>query len=158
MRFTLWGKNVCRDALVMSTGITSYLLNQARDAALQGNSSSVSVHEVGLHACIRNQSKAHVYLSARQLLENYASTHAEMSPMDYKAFLPSGRNVFLLFTSTQRICWSGMGVSWATGHLSWGVHLGTTMSSPTLLRPREAAKRPAPHNTTTKTCPPASRA
>ena len=80
----------------MLTGITSYVLSQARDAALQGHSSALSVHEVGMHACIRNQSKPHVYLSARQWLDNYASTHAEMSPMDYKAFLPSGRKSFLL--------------------------------------------------------------
>ena len=74
--------------------MTSYMLGQARDATLQGNKSALSVQEVGIHACIRNHAEAHVYLSARQLLENYASTHAEMSPMDYKAFLPSGRKVF----------------------------------------------------------------
>ena len=50
-----------------------------------------------MHACIRNQSMAHMYLSARQRLENYASTHAELSPMDYKAFLPSGRQVFYYY-------------------------------------------------------------
>ena len=93
------GPNVCRDALVMLTGITSYLLSQARDAALQGHSSALSVHEVGMHACIRNQYKAHVYHSARQWLDNYASTHADMSPMDYKAFLLSGRYVFYYYQS-----------------------------------------------------------
>ena len=92
----IFGPTCFRDALVMLTGITSYLLSQARDAALQGHSSALSVHEVGLHACIRNQSKPQLYLSARQWLDNYASTHAEMSPMDYKALLLSGRNLFLL--------------------------------------------------------------
>ena len=77
----------------MLTGITSYLLGQARDAALQGHSSALSVHEVGMRACVRQQSNAHVYLSAHQWLEMYASPHAEMSPMDYKAFLLSGRKV-----------------------------------------------------------------
>ena len=84
---------------------------QARDAALQGNNSALSVQEVGIHACIRNHAKAHVYLSARQWLDNYASKHAEMSPMDYTAFLPSGRKVFFIITSTERTCWSAMGVS-----------------------------------------------
>ena len=78
----------------MLTGIAPYLLSQARDAALKGHRSALSVHEMGMHAFVRNQSKAHVYLSARQWLDNCASTHAEMSPMDYKAVLPSGRNVF----------------------------------------------------------------
>ena len=97
MQYTFLGKPVCRDALILLTGMTSYLLGQARDAALQGNNSALSVQEVGIHACIRNHAKAHVYLSARQWLENYASTHAEMSPMDYKAFLPSGRKVFYYY-------------------------------------------------------------
>jgi hypothetical protein len=93
----LFGKPVCRDALILLTGMTSYLLGQARDAALQGNNSALSVQEVGIHACIRNHAKAHVYLSARQWLDNYASTHAEMSPMNYKAFLLSGCKVFYYY-------------------------------------------------------------
>jgi hypothetical protein len=96
MQFTFLGNPVCRDALILLTGMTSYLLGQARDAALQGNNSALSVQEVGIHACIRNHAKAHVYLSARQWLGNYASMHAEMSPMDYKAFLPSGRKAISL--------------------------------------------------------------
>ena len=97
MQFTFLGQPVCRDALFLLTRITPYLLSQARDATLKGQRSVLSVHEVGMHACIRNHSKAPVYLSARQWLGNYASTHAEMSPMDYKAFLPSGRNVFYYY-------------------------------------------------------------
>ena len=101
---------------------------------------------------------AHVHLSARQWLDNYASTHAEMSPMDYKAFLPSGRKVFLLLPVPKRSCWSGMGVSWAIGHLSWGLHLGPATSSQSLLHPREAAIAPLPTAATNNMRPPARRA
>jgi hypothetical protein len=97
MQCTFWGQAVCRDALFLLTRVTPYLLSQARDATLKGQRSVLSVHEMGARACIRNKPKAHVYLFARQWLENYVSTHAEMSPVDYKAVLPSGRNVFYYY-------------------------------------------------------------
>ena len=76
--------------------------------------------------------------------------------MDYKAFLQSGRKVFYYNQyRTEQTCWSGMGVSWATGHLSWGVHPGRATSSPALLHPREVASVAA---ATYKTHPPARRA
>ena len=53
MQFTFLGKVVCRDALIRLTGMTSYLLGQARDAALQVKNSALSVQEVGIQACIR---------------------------------------------------------------------------------------------------------
>ena len=141
-------------ALILLTGMTSYLLGQARDAALQGNNSALSVQEVGIHACIRNHAKAHVYLSARQWLDNYASTHAEMSPMDYKAFLPSGRKVFYYYQYRKDMlerhgCLLGHGPS----------ELGSTPRPNNIepIHPREAASVPLPAIATTKTRPPARR-
>ena len=44
-----------------------------------------------------------------------------------------------IITNTEQTCWSGTGVSWATGHLRWEVHPGRATSSPALLHPREVA-------------------
>ena len=78
-------------------------------------------------------------------VDNYASIHAEMSPMDYKAFLPPGRNVFYYYQYRKDMlerhgCILGHGPS----------ELGNTPrpnnvepSTPTRKRGRD---RPAPHN------------
>ena len=66
----IFGQPVCRDALFLLTRIYPYLLSQARDATLKGQRSVLSVHEVGMHARIRNHSKAPVYISARQWLDD----------------------------------------------------------------------------------------
>ena len=57
MQFTFLGQHVCRDALYLLTGITPYLLNQARDAALKGHRSVLSVREMGMHACMHQKPK-----------------------------------------------------------------------------------------------------
>ena len=97
MQYKFLGKPVCKIAFLQLTGMNNWMLQQARDGALQGRRSVLSTCEMGLHAAIKNQSKAHLYLSARQWLEHYAATHAELSPMDDKAYLPSGRKTFYYF-------------------------------------------------------------
>ena len=97
MQYKFLGQPVCTVALVQLMGISMWMLTQGREGALKGHRSVLYAHEIGLHACIMNQSKAHVYSSARQWLEQYAATHAEQNPMDDKAYIHSGRRSFYYF-------------------------------------------------------------
>ena len=99
MEFMFLGCRVCQVAFLVLTGISKWMLAQCREGALQGKRSLQSHHETGLHASLRAPAggKLQTYLSARQWLEHYASTHAEMSPMDEKAYLPAGRKMFYYY-------------------------------------------------------------
>ena len=97
-----------------------------------------------MHAS-ENHAKAHVYLSARQWLENYASTHAEMSPMDYKAFLPSGRKLFYYYQYRKDMlerhgCLLGQ---WPSEQGSTPRPSNVEPSTPT---PKRGRAGPTPHN------------
>ena len=95
MQYTFLGQNVCRDAFLLLTGLGASTLQAARDQALAGKVSWSSPAERGLHGGrIENTNKAHSYLNARSWLEWYAATHAELSPMDGRAYLPAGRKCF----------------------------------------------------------------
>ena len=99
MEYMFLGTLVCREAFMALTGISAYMLQQCRGGAIRGQRSVLSAHEMGLHASIKNQAggRSPTYLSARQWLEHYASTHAEMSPMDERAYLPSGRKIYYYY-------------------------------------------------------------
>ena len=99
MEYRFLGIPVCQIAFLALTGISKWMLAQCREAAIQGKHSFLSAHEMGLHASLRRTDggKLPTYLSARQWLEHYASTNAEISPMDEKAYLPSGRKVFYYY-------------------------------------------------------------
>ena len=97
MEYKFLGIPVCKVAFVALTGISTYMLTHCREGAIRGQRSVLSVHEMGLYASIRNHQRAGTYLSARQWLEQYAGTHAEMSPMDEKAYLPSGRKTYYYY-------------------------------------------------------------
>ena len=99
MQFKFLGCSVCQVAFLALTGISKWMLAQCRDGAVQGKRSFVTATEMGLHASLRKPDggKLQTYLSARQWLEHYASSHAEMSPMDEKAYLPSGRKMFYYY-------------------------------------------------------------
>ena len=94
-QFTFLGTNVCRDAFTTLTGLGASTLQAARGEALAGNVSWSSRVERGLHGgTMENTSKSAAYLGARQWLEWYADSHAELSPMDGQAYLPAGRKAF----------------------------------------------------------------
>ena len=94
VRYTFLGMPVCKDAFQTLTGTSSFTITEARQGALAGKQSVIPWREWGLSSHITNTNKAASYLSARQWLEHYAATHAEMSPMDDKAYLPAGRKMF----------------------------------------------------------------
>ena len=94
MEYMCLGFQVCKMACITLAGIITWLLTQSREGVIHGQRSILSVHEMGMHASIMNHPKAASYVSARQWLEHYAATHTELSPMDDKAYLPSGRKVF----------------------------------------------------------------
>ncbi len=94
MCFSFLGIRVCREAFMKLTGLGTSSLQDARQGTLDGKTSWVSRAELGLALSIRNTSKAKAYLAARQWLEVYASSHAEMSPMKLEAYLPQGRKMF----------------------------------------------------------------
>lgn len=93
MEFRNLGSPVCQIAFLALTGIRKWMLAQCRDGDIQGTHPFLSAGEMGLHASLRRTDGGSLptYLSARQWLEQYASSHPEMSPMDEKAYLPSGR-------------------------------------------------------------------
>ena len=99
MEFRFLGHRVCQIAFLALTGISKSMIAECREGAIQGKHSFLSAQEMGLHASLRKTDggKLPTYLSARQWLEHYASTHAEMSPMDEKAYLPSGRKLFYYY-------------------------------------------------------------
>ena len=97
MRYSFMGLAVCKVAWLTLTGMSAHMIVAAREGALAGRRSFLSVSEMGIRASIKNTSKWTAYLSARQWLERYASTHAEMSPMDEKAYLPSGRKIYYYY-------------------------------------------------------------
>ena len=99
MKFKFLGCSVCQVAFLGLTGISKWMLAHCRDGAIQGKQSFVTATEIGLHASLQKPNGGYLqtYLSARQWLEHYSSTHAEMSPMDEKAYLPSGRKMFYYY-------------------------------------------------------------
>ena len=58
MKYTFLGTSVCKDALMKLTGIGARTLTEARQGALQGNRSWVSLGEMGFLSCVRNNAKA----------------------------------------------------------------------------------------------------
>ena len=95
MQYTFLGMNVCRDAFLILTGLGVSSLQAAREQALAGKVSWSSRAERGLHGGdMANNNKAASYLGARAWLEWYAETHAEMSPTEWRAYLPAGRRCF----------------------------------------------------------------
>ena len=95
VQYKFLGMNVCRDAIISLTGLGSSTLQAAREQALAGKESWSSLAERGMHGgMMGNTNKAAAYLGARQWLEWYAETHAELSPMDARAYLPAGRKAF----------------------------------------------------------------
>ena len=99
MEFKYLGSPVCQKAFLALTGISKFMLAQCRNGAIQGTRSFLSAREMGLHASLRmTAGRLPTYLSARQWLEQYASSHAEMSPMDEKAYLPSGRKTIYYYS------------------------------------------------------------
>ena len=95
VQYKFLGINMCRDAFLTLSGLGSSSLQSAREQALTNKVSWSSPAERGMHGgTMANNSKAAKYLGARQWLEHYAATHAEMSPMDAKAYLPAGRKCF----------------------------------------------------------------
>ncbi len=95
MQYTFLGLRVCRDAFITLTGLGASSIQAARDQALAGKVSWSSAAERGLHGGkIENSSKSASYLGARSWLEWYAASHAEISPMDGRAYLPAGRKCF----------------------------------------------------------------
>ena len=81
-------------ALVALEGISTRMFQQAREGSIRGQLSTLSVHEMGMHAPINTtHNKSAPYLVARQWLEHDAATHAEQSPMGDNSYLPFGRTV-----------------------------------------------------------------
>ena len=101
MEYKFWGSPVCQVAFLALSGISKWMVAKCRAGALEGKRSFMSGRrkEMGLHASLHKTAGGRLptYLSARQWLEHYASTHAEMSPMDEKAYLPSGRKMFYYY-------------------------------------------------------------
>lgn len=94
MQFHFLGRPVCRQAFMFLTGVSCFACNEARQAALVGKHCWVSRAELGLASSICNSPSVPKYLNARQWLEWYAATYAEMSPMSAVAYLPAGRKAF----------------------------------------------------------------
>ncbi len=97
VQYTFLGTKVCRDAFMTLTGLSASVLHAARTDALTGKVSWSSRAERGLQGPgMLGNNKAAAYLGARQWLEWYADTHAEQSPMDGNAYLPAGREGYIL--------------------------------------------------------------
>ena len=100
MQYAFLGMNVCRDAFLALSGLGASTLQAAREAALAGKVSWSSegereLHGFSMHAGSHNKTQGRLaYLGARAWLEWYAETHAEMSPMNFQAYLPAGRTCF----------------------------------------------------------------
>ena len=94
MSYKVLGQSVCKDAFMTITGISAWALTDARNAAQKGHQSSLGAAELGTGALLKNTNKEPVYLGCRAWLENYAATHAEMSPHSCEAVLPWGRKEF----------------------------------------------------------------
>ena len=97
MSYKVLGQSVCKDAFMTITGISAWALTDARNAAQKGHQSSLGAAELGTGALLKNTNKELVYIGCRAWLENYAATHAEMSPHSCEAVLPWGRKEFCLF-------------------------------------------------------------
>ena len=98
VQYTFLGKNVCRDAFLILSGLGSSFLQAAREQALANKVSWSSPAERGLHGgTMQNNARSSAYLGARQWLEWYAETHSEWSPMSWNAYLPAGRKVFYYY-------------------------------------------------------------
>ena len=98
LQYTFLGQNVCRDAFLTLSGMGCAMIQAARTSALANKATWSPPSERGLHGgAMKNHGKPAAYLGARQWLEWYASSHAEWSPMDSKAYLPAGRKVFYYY-------------------------------------------------------------
>ena len=85
------GKTVCCRALRALTGLGGSSLTDARQAVLEGRKSAYGANELMTYLSAPANSKPALYLDARQWLEHYSETHAELSPMTLEAYLPAGR-------------------------------------------------------------------
>ena len=85
------GQTVCGRAFKALTGLGGGSLDDVRKAALEGRRSAYGANELMTYLSAPANSKPALYLDARQWLEHYADTHAELSPMTLEAYLPCGR-------------------------------------------------------------------
>ena len=95
MQYAFLGMNVCQDAFLILSGLGVSNLQAAREQALVGKVSWSLRADLGLHSGdMENNNEAASYLRARLWLEWYAERHAEMSPTEWRAYLPAGRRCF----------------------------------------------------------------
>ena len=137
---------VCTTAVIALTGLNAWMLQQAKAGAIHGQFSTLSAHEVGLHASNENQYNVFSYLSARQWLAHSAATHAEQSPMDDKAYLPSRKMCSIIAKYRRDMIARGAQHGNAikeAGHGTPERPTGAQMSTP-----RHGCKRPRPVNRT----------
>ena len=85
------GHPVCVRALRALTGLGGSSLTDARNAVRDGRKTVYGANELMTYLSAPANSKPALYLDARQWLEYYSDTHAEMSPMTLEAYLPAGR-------------------------------------------------------------------
>ena len=90
-KYRILGHTVCYKAFRALTGIGGASLTDARLAAQEGRMSAYGASELNTYLSAPANSKPAMYLDARQWLEHYADTHAELSPMTLEAYLPCGR-------------------------------------------------------------------
>jgi len=90
-KYKFLGHKVCYKAFRALTGLGGSSLDDARSGAQAGRKAVYSTHELMTYLSAPAHSKEALYLDARQWLEYYSSTHAEMSPMTLETFLPAGR-------------------------------------------------------------------
>ena len=95
MQYTILGIDVCRDAFATVAGVGSSTLHATRSHALAGLASWSPRAERGLRGgVLSNANAAAAYFGARQWLEWYADSHAEMSPLGGTTYLSVGRKPF----------------------------------------------------------------
>ena len=94
MTYAFLGIKVCRAAFIRLTSIGCSTIQKARNGALQGQMSVMSQAEMACCEAISTRRNPTAYMHARQWLEHYASTRAELSPQKLEAYLPSGRKIF----------------------------------------------------------------
>lgn len=91
IQYKFFGGNVCKVAFLALSGSGSSSLEAARKGALKGKQNCATLKELGLTRSLGATNKENVYVNVRQWLEWYAASHAELSPSDFKAYLPTGR-------------------------------------------------------------------
>ena len=98
MQYSVLGRVVCRDAFILCTGIHSYTIQHARDAAFATLPMSglpvAGLPVVGLPTRAWARKRPLLYMDARAWLLDYAKLHGDTSPLNDCILLPSGLKQF----------------------------------------------------------------